>query len=79
MIANAPHPHAALLFLDYLHSKLGQQVAMKGGLSSARSDIGSLEQKFKKIYMETKYPPEELEKKFNEWEGLLRKLFIRQR
>ncbi len=79
MIANAPHPHAALLFLDYLHSKLGQQVAMKGGLSSARSDIGSLEQKFKKIYMETKYPPEELEKKFNEWEGLMRKLFIRQR
>jgi iron(III) transport system substrate-binding protein len=79
MIVNAPHPHAALLFLDYLHSKAGQQVAMKGGLSSARNDIGSLEQKFKKIYMESKYTPEELEKKFNEWEGLMRKLFIRQR
>ena len=79
MIVNAPHPHAALLFLDYLHSKVGQQVAMKGGLSSARNDIGSLEQKFKKIYMESKYSPEELEKKFNEWEGLMRKLFIRQR
>jgi iron(III) transport system substrate-binding protein len=79
MIVNAPHPHAALLFLDYLHSKLGQQIAMKGGLSSARTDIGSLEQKFKKIYMESKYTPEELEKKFNEWEGLMRKLFIRQR
>ena len=79
MIVNAPHPHAALLFLDYLHSKLGQQVAMKGGLSSARTDIGSLEQKFKKLYMESKYTPEELEKKFNEWEGLMRKLFIRPR
>ena len=79
MIANAPHPHAALLFLDYLHSKFGQQVAMKGGLSSARTDIGSLEQKFKKIYTESKYTPEELEKKFTEWEGLMRKLFIRQR
>ena len=79
MIVNAPHPHAALLFLDYLHSKVGQQVAMKGGLSSARNDIGSLEQKFKKIYMESKYGPEELEKKFNEWETLMRKLFIRQR
>jgi len=79
MIVNAPHPHAALLFLDYLHSTLGQQVAMKGGLSSARTDIGSLEQKFKKIYMESKYGPEELEKKFNEWEALMRKLFIRQR
>ena len=79
LAANSPHPHAALLFLDYLHSKFGQQVAMKGGLSSARTDIGSLEQKFKKFYIETKYPPEELEQKFNEWEGLMRKLFIRKR
>ena len=79
LIVNAPHPHAALLFLDYLHSKLGQQAAMKGGLSSARNDIGSLEQKFKKIYMESKYTPEEMEKKFEEWEGLMRKLFIRKR
>jgi iron(III) transport system substrate-binding protein len=79
MVVNAPHPHAALLFLDYLHSKAGQQAAMKGGLSSARKDIGSLEQKFKKIYMESKYGPAQLEKKFNEWEGLIRKLFIRQR
>lgn len=77
MVAHAPHPHAALLFLDYLHSKEGQQVAMKGGLSSARNDIGSLEQKFKKLYIESKYTPEELEKKFNEWEGLLRRLFMR--
>lgn len=79
MIVNAPHPHAALLFLDYLHSKAGQQVALKGGLSSARNDIGSLEQKFKKLYMESKYTPEEIDKKFAEWEGLMRKLFIRKR
>jgi iron(III) transport system substrate-binding protein len=76
MIVNAPHPHAALLFLDYLHSKLGQEVAMKGGLSSARTDIGSLEQKFNKLYIESQYTPEEFEKKYNEWEGLMRKLFI---
>jgi iron(III) transport system substrate-binding protein len=79
MVLNAPHPHAALLFLDYLHSKLGQEVAMKGGLSSPRNDIGSLEQKFKKLYLETKYTPEEFEKKINEWEALMRKLFIRKR
>ena len=79
MILNAPHPHAALLFLDFLHSKEGQQAAMKGGLSSPRTDIGSLEQKFKKLYMESQYSPEEMEKKFNEWEALLRKLFIRKR
>jgi hypothetical protein len=29
--------------------------------------------------MESKYTPEELENKFNEWEGLLRKLFMRKR
>jgi len=79
MVLNAPHPHAALLFLDYLHSKLGQDVAMKGGLSSPRNDIGSLEQKFKKLYMESKYTPEEFENKINEWEALMRKLFIRKR
>jgi iron(III) transport system substrate-binding protein len=79
MVVNSPHPHAALLFLDYLHSKLGQEAAMKGGLSSARKDIGSLEQKFKKIYIESKYAPEEFEKKFNEWETLMRRLFISKR
>jgi len=79
MVLNAPHPHAALLFLDYLHSKLGQEVAMKGGLSSPRNDIGSLEQKFKKLYIESKYTAEEFEKKINEWEALMRKLFIRKR
>ena len=53
------------------------KVAMKGGLSSARNDIGSLEQKFKKVYIDSKYTPEELDKKFTEWEALMRKLFIR--
>jgi iron(III) transport system substrate-binding protein len=79
MVLNAPHPHAALLFLDYLHSKEGQQVAMKGGLSSPRNDVGSLEQKFKKLYLESKYSPEEFEKKIEEWENLMRRLFIRKR
>jgi iron(III) transport system substrate-binding protein len=79
MVLNAPHPHAALLFLDYLHSKEGQQVAMKGGLSSARTDIGSLEQKFKKVYIESKYTQEQFEKKIEEWEALMRRLFIRKR
>jgi iron(III) transport system substrate-binding protein len=79
MVLNAPHPHAALLFLDFLHSKEGQQVAMKGGLSSPRNDVGSLEQKFKKLYLESKYSPEEFEKKIEEWENLMRRLFIRKR
>jgi len=79
MVINSPRPYAALLFLDYLHSKFGQEVAMKGGISSARKDIGSLEQKFKKVYIESKYTPEEYEKKIDDWEGLMRRLFISKR
>jgi iron(III) transport system substrate-binding protein len=79
MVLSAPHPHAALLFLDYIHSKAGQEVALKGGLNSPRNDIGSVEQKFKKLYLENKYTPEEFENKISEWDALMRKLFIRKR
>ena len=79
MTTNAPHPHAALLFLDYLHSSEGQQVVMRGGLSSAREDIGSLQRKFQKTYQEAQYSSEEFERKFGEWEELMRQLFIRKK
>jgi iron(III) transport system substrate-binding protein len=75
----APHPHAALLFLDYLHSKEGQQLIMKGGLWSPREDVGSLAQKFRKSYIDEKYSLEEAEKKYAEWDGLMQRLFIRRR
>ena len=75
----APHPHAALLFLDYLHSHEGQQLIMKGGLWSPREDIGYLGQKFKKSYIDEKYPVEEAEKKYAEWDGLMQRLFIRRK
>ncbi len=75
----APHPHAALLYLDWLHSKEGQQLIMKGGLWSPREDIGSLTQKFKKSYIDEKYTVEEAEKKYAEWDKLMQQLFIRRR
>jgi iron(III) transport system substrate-binding protein len=74
--SKAPHPHTALLFLDYVHSKEGQQLMMKGGLWSPREDTGSRQQKFKKIYLDEKYSLEELENKFSQWEKLLRQLFV---
>lgn len=79
LVAKGPHPHAGLLFLDFLHSKEGQQTVIKGGLSSARSDVIDPEMKFKKIYIESRFPPDVMEKKFAEWEGLKRKLFISKR
>jgi ABC-type Fe3+ transport system substrate-binding protein len=48
LMAKAPNPHTALLFIDFLLSKEGQQLIMKGGLWSPREDIGTVEQKFKK-------------------------------
>lgn len=75
----APHPHAALLFLDWLHSKEGQQLIMKGGLWSPREDIGSVSQKFKKSYIDEKYGVEEAEKKYAEWDKLMQQLFIRRK
>ena len=77
--SKAPNPHAALLFLDYIHSKEGQQLMMKGGLWSPREDLGSLEQKFKKIYLDSKYSLDELEKKLTEWENLMIQLFVRKK
>jgi iron(III) transport system substrate-binding protein len=79
MTVKAPNPHAALLFLDFLHSKEGQQGIMKGGLWSPREDIGSTDQKFKKIYLDEKYSVDELEVKFAQWENLMRQLFIKRR
>jgi iron(III) transport system substrate-binding protein len=79
LMSKAPNPHTALLFIDFLLSREGQQLIMKGGLWSPREDVGTLEQKFKKNYLDEKYSLEELEVKFSQWENLLRQLFIRKR
>jgi iron(III) transport system substrate-binding protein len=79
LLAKAANPHAALLFIDFLLSKEGQELILKGGLWSPREGIGSLDQKFKKNYMDEKYTSEEMETKIGQWEALLRQLFIRKR
>jgi len=80
LAAKAPHPYAGLLLLDYLHSKEGQQFIAKGGLSSPRDDVESLvPQKFKKTYLEAKYSLDEYEKKFDEWQDLIQKLFVKKK
>ena len=79
LLAKAPNPHSALLFIDYLLSKEGQQFIMKGGLWSPREDTGSLDQKFKKSYLDEKYSSEEMETKLGQWETLMRQLVMRKR
>ncbi len=79
LMTKAPNPHASLLFIDFLLSQEGQRLMMKGGLWSPREDIGTVEQKFKKTYLDEKYSQEEIEVKYGQWEKLLRQLFIRKR
>ncbi|HEU5464878.1 MAG TPA: extracellular solute-binding protein [Candidatus Binatia bacterium] len=79
LMAKAANPHAALLFIDYLLSREGQQLMIKRGLWSPREDVGTIEQKFKKTYLDEKYSLEEMEAKFSQWEGLMRQLFMRKR
>ncbi len=79
LMAKAANPHTALLFIDYLLSREGQQLIMKGGLWSPREDVGTVDQKFKKSYLDEKYSLEEIEAKYAQWETLLRQLFIRKR
>ena len=53
---------------------------MKGGLSSPRDDVESLlPQKFKRTYLEAKYSFDKYEKKLEEWEDLIQKVFIKKR
>ena len=67
--ANAPHPHAALLFCDYLLSPEGQKLLGKFGLDSAVNKPD-----FKRWYAEQGMTVEEYEKENSKWEKLLREI-----
>lgn len=79
LTSKAPHPHAALLFLDYLHSKEGQEVVQRGGLGSPRLDLQVAGVKFKKTYLENQYSTEEFQTRYTQWEELMRRLFLAKR
>ncbi|HXG51547.1 MAG TPA: extracellular solute-binding protein [candidate division Zixibacteria bacterium] len=67
--ANAPHPHAALLFADYLLSPEGQKLLEKFGLDSPVNKPA-----FKRWYPEQGKSVEQYEKENVRWEKLLRDL-----
>jgi iron(III) transport system substrate-binding protein len=79
LMSKAPHPNAALLFLDYLHSKEGQEYGLTIGNDSPRNDTvasGAPKQAYQKIDLAVKYSPDEYAKKFEEWQGLFDQTFI---
>jgi iron(III) transport system substrate-binding protein len=67
--ANAPHPHAALLFGDFLLSPEGQKFLGKYGLDSAMN-----KPEFKRFYAEAGMTAAQYEKENERWEKLLREI-----
>jgi iron(III) transport system substrate-binding protein len=67
--AHAPHPHAALLFADYLLSADGQKLLGKFGLDSAVN-----KPEFKRWYAEQGLTVEQYDKQNSKWEKLLREI-----
>jgi iron(III) transport system substrate-binding protein len=67
--ANAPHPHAALLFGDFLLSLEGQKFLGKYGLDSAMN-----RPEFKRFYAEAGMTAAQYEKENERWEKLLREI-----
>ena len=67
--AYAPHPHAAVLFVDFLFSPDGQKILEKYEYGSAAKEYG-----FKRWYIERGMTLDQLEKESERWEKLLREL-----
>jgi iron(III) transport system substrate-binding protein len=72
LAAKAPHPHAAMLYLDYVLSKPTQVEMQKMGYSTARTDLVNFE-KPSKIYDLTERP--NYNEEFEKWSALARQVF----
>ena len=77
-VAKKPaHPHAALLFVDFMLSDECQKIYLETGYGSPNIDIMGREGKFKKAFLEAIYDDDALIKKVAEWRKLLQNEFIR--
>jgi iron(III) transport system substrate-binding protein len=67
--SQAPHPHAAVLFIDFLFSPDGQKILESYQYGSASKEYG-----FKRWYIEKGMSIEQLERESDRWEKWLREL-----
>jgi ABC-type Fe3+ transport system substrate-binding protein len=67
--SQAPHPHAAVLFIDFLFSPDGQKILESYEYGSATKDYG-----FKRWYIEKGMSIQQLERESDRWERWLREL-----
>jgi iron(III) transport system substrate-binding protein len=68
----APHPHAAMLYIDFILSKEGQQMVQKLGYASARNDLTNREKPERIYYLgdEPNYAAN-----YEKWSTLGRQIF----
>ena len=67
--SQAPHPHAAVLFIDFLFSPDGQKILERYEYGSAAKEYG-----FQRWYIEKGMSIEQLERESDRWEKWLREL-----
>jgi iron(III) transport system substrate-binding protein len=74
LAAHAPHPHAAMLYTDFVLSREGQAVFQKLGYASTRIDMPE-KAKPAKIYYLTETPT--YQQDYLRWQALARQIFIK--
>lgn len=79
LLANAPHPHAAALFADFLASEEGQLTLVKTGEGGTRigiaNDYGGYQ--FEKNYFESTVPQDSYMDSVKDWAGYFKTLFAK--
>lgn len=78
-ITQSPQPPCGAAFSRFPPFQGRSAAHDERGLWSPREDIGTVDQKFKKNYLDEKNSLEEMEIKYTQWENLMRQLFIRKR
>jgi iron(III) transport system substrate-binding protein len=81
IIAGAKHPAAALMFIDYLHGKQGQEFMVGQGVLSPRQDVPTPglkpeDVKFKSEDVSAKYSADEYAQKYTVWQNLMHQTFV---
>ena len=77
LASKAPHPHAAMLFIDFLLSDEGQQIYVKTEEGAVRKGIQNVFGNFKRFTPDFAVPLEKYNDTYQQWELLHRQLFIK--
>jgi len=72
----APHPHAAMLFVDFLMSKDGQSLYRELGYDSPRNDVAGAGARVEKLYLTNRA---NYIREYEDWARLYQDVFLRRR